>query len=268
MNPDSSADVRNAARRRRASVHFDRSCIASSTSTLLKHRPQPLRTNLEVDARRLARLLLESVQDVHGFRESREKEDPMLAARSDPHLRDADAERLHRLPVDRLEPALHPMKLVASLVPSRGGETSEVVERRAYPHDRLGRVMPHFQDYTCRCILVKSRRESATVDSIANGRAKVCDASARPTRNGNHMREKHMNHKQLDTVVLSRDLPEFGLRAGDVGAVVFVLSPDAVEVEFVSGSGDTIAVVTLPSDEVRAVADEEVLAVRAIRRSA
>ena len=82
------------------------------------------------------------------------------------------------------------------------------------------------------------------------------------------MNKKHMNHKQLDTVVLSRDLPEFGLRAGDVGAVVFVLSPDAVEVEFVSGSGATIAVVTLPSDEVRAVADEEVLAVRAIRRSA
>ena len=81
-----------------------------------------------------------------------------------------------------------------------------------------------------------------------------------------------MNHKQLDTVVLSRDLPEFGLRAGDVGAVVFVLSPDAVEVapkDAMTGSArDTIAVVTLPSDEVRAVADEEVLAVRAIRRSA
>jgi len=80
--------------------------------------------------------------------------------------------------------------------------------------------------------------------------------------------EKPMTHKPLDTVVLARDLPDFGLRAGDVGAVVFVLPPDAVEVEFVSGSGDTIAVVTLRCDEVRAVANEEVLAVREIRRSA
>ena len=80
--------------------------------------------------------------------------------------------------------------------------------------------------------------------------------------------KKTMIHKPLDTVVLARDLPEFGLRAGDVGAVVFVMSPDAVEVEFVSGAGETIAVVTLRSDEVRAVADEEVLAVREIRRSA
>jgi|GEM_PF-3579760 len=37
----------------------------------------------------------------------------------------------------------------------------------------------------------------------------------------------------LDTLVLDRDLPEHGLRRGDLGAVVDVLPPDGLEVEFV-----------------------------------
>jgi uncharacterized protein DUF4926 len=38
---------------------------------------------------------------------------------------------------------------------------------------------------------------------------------------------------ELDTVVLERDLPEHGLRRGDLGAVVHVHSDEAIEVEFV-----------------------------------
>ena len=53
--------------------------------------------------------------------------------------------------------------------------------------------------------------------------------------------------KVLDTVVLDRDLPEHGLRNGDLGAVVQVYEPDGLEVEFVTASGKTQALVTLTS---------------------
>ena len=51
--------------------------------------------------------------------------------------------------------------------------------------------------------------------------------------------------RELDTVVLLRDVPEAGLRAGDLGAVVHVYGPEALEVEFVRASGRTQALLTL-----------------------
>ena len=72
-----------------------------------------------------------------------------------------------------------------------------------------------------------------------------------------------MTFQLLDTVVLDRDLPEHGLRAGDLGAVVEVYAPDGLEVEFVQASGRTKALVTLKTSDVRAVADRDILAVRA-----
>ncbi len=45
--------------------------------------------------------------------------------------------------------------------------------------------------------------------------------------------------RELDTVVLLRDLPETGLRVGDLGAVVMVYGLEALEVEFVTASGRT-----------------------------
>jgi len=77
-----------------------------------------------------------------------------------------------------------------------------------------------------------------------------------------------MTHKLLDTVVLNRDMPEHGLACGDVGAVVEVISPDRVVVEFVTGDGSTQALLTLGEDDVRTVGDDEVIAVRRLRRSA
>ena len=55
----------------------------------------------------------------------------------------------------------------------------------------------------------------------------------------------------LDTVVLDRDLPEHGLRRGDLGAVVDLHAPDGLEVEFVLASGKTQALVTLRFADVR-----------------
>ena len=54
-----------------------------------------------------------------------------------------------------------------------------------------------------------------------------------------------MRFHEFDTVVLKVDMPSHGLKTGDVGAVVQVYSEDAVEVEFVTASGRTQALVML-----------------------
>jgi hypothetical protein len=60
-----------------------------------------------------------------------------------------------------------------------------------------------------------------------------------------------MRHKLLDTVALVHDLPEKGLQAGGLGAVVEVYEPDGLEVESVTASGLTEALVTVKSSDVR-----------------
>jgi Domain of unknown function (DUF4926) len=74
-----------------------------------------------------------------------------------------------------------------------------------------------------------------------------------------------MKPRVLDTVVLEKDLPSQGLRRGDVGAVMEVYEPDGLEVEFVTGSGRTQALVTLKAAEVRLITDTDILAVRSLR---
>ena len=72
--------------------------------------------------------------------------------------------------------------------------------------------------------------------------------------------------KELDTVVLSRDLPEHGLKQGDIGAVVHIYREGKTfEVEFITGQGDTIAITTLKSQDVRLMQDKEILHVRKLQ---
>ena len=77
-----------------------------------------------------------------------------------------------------------------------------------------------------------------------------------------------MKFKELDTVVLDRDVPESGLRKGDLGAVVQTYEPDGLEVEFVTASGRTQALVTLRVGDVRAVIDDDLIAVRPLTQGA
>ena len=77
-----------------------------------------------------------------------------------------------------------------------------------------------------------------------------------------------MRYRILDVVVLDRELRDRGLRKGDLGAVVEVYEPDAVEVEFVTASGKTEALLTLSVGDVRPVADDDLVSVRPYRRSA
>lgn len=71
-----------------------------------------------------------------------------------------------------------------------------------------------------------------------------------------------MKHKELDTVVLLRDMPEHGVRAGDLGTVVGVHASGQLSVEFVNATGGTEALLLLETSEVRAVAASDVIAVR------
>jgi hypothetical protein len=74
--------------------------------------------------------------------------------------------------------------------------------------------------------------------------------------------------KLLDVVVLDKDLPQHGLKRGDLGAVVEVHAPDALEVEFVTASGKTEAIVTLGVADVRSVGDRDLVTVRPYSRMA
>jgi Domain of unknown function (DUF4926) len=68
---------------------------------------------------------------------------------------------------------------------------------------------------------------------------------------------------ELDPVVLLKDLPDTGLRVGDVGTVVMVHENGAgFEVEFSTYGGQTLAVKTLMADAVRAVGQREIAHVR------
>jgi hypothetical protein len=72
----------------------------------------------------------------------------------------------------------------------------------------------------------------------------------------------------LDTVVLDRDIPEHGLRRGDLGAVVDIHDSNGLEVEFVLASGKTQVLLTLNVTDVRAVGDGDLIAVRELKRTA
>lgn len=71
-----------------------------------------------------------------------------------------------------------------------------------------------------------------------------------------------MKIKLLDTVVLEKNFPKYNLKKGDLGAVVEIFEPGGLEVEFVLGSGETKALVTLMSSDVRLISATDILSVR------
>jgi len=65
--------------------------------------------------------------------------------------------------------------------------------------------------------------------------------------------------KEHDRIVLNTDLPAQSLATGDVGTVIHVHQNGAAyEVEFVALDGETVAVVTLESSQVRPVGRREI----------
>ena len=72
-----------------------------------------------------------------------------------------------------------------------------------------------------------------------------------------------MTIKELDSVVLTCDLPEHGLQRGDVGTVALVHSSAGYEVEFMALDGETLAVVSLAQDHLRPIVRREIIHARA-----
>ena len=70
--------------------------------------------------------------------------------------------------------------------------------------------------------------------------------------------------KELDSIVLTVDLPEHGLKKGDVGTVVLLHGKAGYEVEFMTLSGKTLTVVSLPKEHVRPVGSREIAQARAV----
>ncbi len=71
-----------------------------------------------------------------------------------------------------------------------------------------------------------------------------------------------MKFKKLEIVVLAHDIPEYGLRAGDVGTVVEIYPGGGLEVEFVRGSGVTQALLTLSERDLRKIDSHDLLSTR------
>ena len=63
---------------------------------------------------------------------------------------------------------------------------------------------------------------------------------------------------------LTRDVPSDGLKRGDVGTVVMIHEGGGYEIEFMTFSGDTIAVVTLEAADLRPLRKREIANARAV----
>ena len=71
--------------------------------------------------------------------------------------------------------------------------------------------------------------------------------------------------RELDEVVLECDLPQYGLKRGDVGTVVLAHGDAAgYEVEFTALDGETIAVTTLSAGQLREVEGSEIAHARGL----
>ena len=65
--------------------------------------------------------------------------------------------------------------------------------------------------------------------------------------------------KEHDCIVLTQDISDEGLQAGDVGTVVHIHQGGvAYEVEFVTLTGQTVAVATVLSSQLRPVSQQDV----------
>lgn len=65
--------------------------------------------------------------------------------------------------------------------------------------------------------------------------------------------------QEHDRVVLTASIHASGLEPGDIGAVVHVYpNREAYEIEFVTLSGHTAAVLTVPANHVRPVGNSEI----------
>jgi hypothetical protein len=71
--------------------------------------------------------------------------------------------------------------------------------------------------------------------------------------------------RELESVVLTTDLAEYGLERGDIGTVVLVhRGGKGYEVEFVALDGETMAVASVLASQVRPVTHREIAHARPV----
>lgn len=65
--------------------------------------------------------------------------------------------------------------------------------------------------------------------------------------------------EELASVVLTTNLPECGLQAGDIGTIVMVhQAGKGYTVEFLTLNGETVAVITVAADQIRPIRTNEI----------
>lgn len=70
---------------------------------------------------------------------------------------------------------------------------------------------------------------------------------------------------ELDTVVLTEDIPYLNLKRGDMGTVVLVhKNGEGYEVEFMTLDGYTIGVITLLPSQIRMIQQMEIASARTL----
>ena len=71
--------------------------------------------------------------------------------------------------------------------------------------------------------------------------------------------------KEHDCIVLTQDLPDASLRAGDVGTIVHIhRNGAAYEVEFMTLTGQTVAIATVLPTQLRPVNQRDISHVRVL----
>jgi len=89
------------------------------------------------------------------------------------------------------------------------------------------------------------------MDRDRRGYSKVCNCLS--------IAKEDLMIKELESVVLATDLPEYGLKKGDLGTVVLVHRDEkGYEVEFVTLDGETVAVISMPPSQVRPIGRREI----------
>ena len=77
-----------------------------------------------------------------------------------------------------------------------------------------------------------------------------------------------MKIKELDCVVLTKNLPQESLEAGDAGTVVHIHKNGAAyEVEFITLAGRTVAVATVEASDLRPVGKRDISHVRELQEA-
>jgi hypothetical protein len=72
--------------------------------------------------------------------------------------------------------------------------------------------------------------------------------------------------KELERVALTEDFPEHGLKTGDIGMILHIFGDHkGYEVEFVTLSGELIALVSVYPSQIRQLEQDEIASARRVK---